>query len=134
MLLTLFFTVTTFGFYGLEQSARKRTYEAYLQKAENAGTKEAEIEAYHSAINLEPSREEGYLQLLQECFLHDGVLQREESEELRHILYDYGNGAETNLEVFSKNKKATLSDGFSLAPQVGLEPTTLRLTAACSTD
>ena len=105
LLLTLFFTVTTFGFYGLEQSARNRTYEAYLQKAENAGTKEAEIEAYHSAINLEPSREEGYLQLLQECFLHDGVLQREESEELRHILYDYGNGAETNLEVFSKNKK-----------------------------
>ena len=37
--------------------------------------------------------------------------------------------------LFSKMKKpeATAS-GFLLAPPVGLEPTTLRLTAACSTD
>ena len=37
--------------------------------------------------------------------------------------------------LFSKMKKPeAAASGFLLAPPVGLEPTTLRLTAACSTD
>ena len=38
------------------------------------------------------------------------------------------------LRASEKRKAATCSGGPPLAPQVGLEPTTPRLTAACSTD
>ena len=104
-MLTLVFVFASVAFYALESSARNKTYEAYLLKAKNAGGKAEEIHAYKDAINLEPFREEGYLQLLQECFLNDEVLQTEESEQLRFILYEYGNGKETNLDVFQKNEK-----------------------------
>lgn len=103
--LTLMFVLATICFYCLESSARNKTYEAYLLKAKNSGEKTEEIQAYKDAISLEPFREEGYLQLLQDCFLNDGILQTEESEQLRCILYDYGNGKETNLDVFQKNER-----------------------------
>lgn len=102
---TLILVLATISFCCLELSARNKTYEAYLQKAKNAGEKTEEIMAYKNAINLEPSREEAYLLLLQDCFLSDGILQTKESEQLRLILYDYGNGKETNLDVFQKNEK-----------------------------
>ena len=58
-------------------------------------------------------------------------------------LYSVGKNLEFNNKSkhgFSGTKKRTNpnrlngSDLFDVAPQVGLEPTTLRLTAACSTD
>lgn len=104
-IITILFAFTTICFACLESSARNQTYEAYLLKAKNAGNKEEEIQAYKNAINLEPFREDGYLQLLQECFLSDEILQTEESEQLRLILYEYGNEKETNLDSFQKNDK-----------------------------
>ena len=104
-IITILFAFTTICFACLESSARNQTYEAYLLKAKNAGNKEEEIQAYKNAINLEPFREDGYLQLLQECFLSDEILQTEESEQLRLILYEYGNEKETNLDSFQNIDK-----------------------------
>ena len=51
----------------------------------------------------------------------------------------YNNLRQPNTEEKEFNKHYSLTSRLgrlkiSLAPQVGLEPTTLRLTAACSTD
>ena len=47
--------------------------------------------------------------------------------------YDQADVPDSLLFQIMKKPEATAS-GFLLAPPVGLEPTTLRLTAACSTD
>ena len=62
-----------------------------------------EIANYKKAINLDPYRSEGYTGLLQEAFLDDNILTRDESEEMRAALIDYGNGKDTNENIFKSN-------------------------------
>lgn len=100
---TLCCALGTVVFGGLEAKTKSRTYDAYLLKARNAITKEEEIENYKNAICLNPKLEEGYMELLEMCFLDDNVFTTEENEQLRLILNDYGNGKQTNISVFSQN-------------------------------
>lgn len=98
----------TFGiasgmFYGMESYTKNTSYDAYMNAARNSTIKVDEIANYRKAINLDPYRSEGYEELLQEAFLDDNVLTREESEEFRSILIDYGNGKDTNENVFKAN-------------------------------
>ena len=90
-------------FGGLESYTTNTSYDAYLNAARNSTVKMDEIENYKKAINLDPYRSEGYLGLLQEAFLDDNVLTRDESEEMRAALIDYGNGKDTNENVFKSN-------------------------------
>lgn len=87
----------------LEAKTRKSNYDAYLLAAQNSTVKESEIENYWKAINLNPSREDAYLGLLEDGYLDDNILTAEESEQLRSILIDYGNGKQTNERVFQGN-------------------------------
>ena len=93
------------GFYGLETSAARSSYEACIAAAKNSVEKEEEIENYKRAICLRPSESEGYLRLLQDGFLDDGIFTTEESEQLRSALIAYGNGRDTNETVFRQNKR-----------------------------
>lgn len=92
-------------FKGLERQTQKNTYEAYLLAAGNAATKEEELDNYQKAISLNPYEEEAYLGLLQNGFLDDEVLTREESEALRAVLIQYGDRAVTNETAFRKNEE-----------------------------
>ncbi len=92
--------------YALESNTKKSTYDACLASARNAATAEDAVSNYHKAINLEPGRGEAYLELLQDVYLEDSVLTSEESEELRGILIDYGNGKQTNEMAFQKDREA----------------------------
>ncbi len=93
------------AFYGVEGHTVKSSYEAYLADAKNSTAKSDEIGYYRKAIRLDPSRSEAYLSLLKDGFLDDGLLSCKESEELRAILIEYGNGKETNETKFRCNKK-----------------------------
>lgn len=98
----------TFGigagvFGGLETYTTNTSYDSYINAARNSTVKEDEIANYRKAINLDPYRSDGYTGLLQEAFLDDNVLTRDESEELRAVLIDYGNGKDTNENVFKSN-------------------------------
>lgn len=93
----------TFG--ALESQLRKNNYDEYILDAQNSVTKEEEIENYRKAVNLNPSREEAYLGLLENGYLDDGILTSEESRQLREILIDYGNGKQTNEREFRTNKE-----------------------------
>lgn len=93
-------------FRGLEVSTTRNSYETYITAARNSTVKSDEVENYRKAINLDPGKAEGYLGLLEDCFLDDSVLTSEESEELRSILIEQGNGSDTNESVFKKNEEA----------------------------
>lgn len=101
--LAVVFAVASGIFYGMESHTKNTSYDAYLHGARNSTSKTDEIANYRKAINLDPYRSEGYEGLLQEAFLDDNVLTREESEIFRSVLIDYGNGKETNETVFKTN-------------------------------
>ncbi|MBS6395728.1 MAG: serine/threonine protein kinase [Clostridiales bacterium] len=103
--LSVFLGVGAAVFYSMEVRTKASNYDAYLTAAKNSTVKEDEITNYRKAINLDPARSEGYLELLQEGFLDDNVLTSEESEELRSVLIDYGNGQDTNEMVFKDNEE-----------------------------
>lgn len=108
VILGLCFAAAAVSFGILEIKTRSNTYEAYLLKAKNAVTKEEELRNYEHAIGLNPEDEKAYLELLQNCFLDDQKLTSGESEQLRRILNDYGNGKDTNFSMLGKNK-----DGYA---------------------
>jgi len=89
----------------LEDQIRKSNYDAYLLAARNSAAKEEEIDNYRKAVNLNPFREDAYLELLENAYLDDQLLTAEESEQLRAVLIDYGNKKQTNEREFQKNKK-----------------------------
>lgn len=97
------FGISAGAFAGLEAHTTNTGYDSYLNAARNSTEKYDEIANYRKAINLDPYRSEGYLGLLKEAFLDDNVLTREESEKLRETLIDYGNGKDTNENIFKGN-------------------------------
>lgn len=92
-------------FWNLREHTIRTSYDSCLNAARNSATKEEEIENYHKAINLDPYRSEGYQELLKEGFLDDQLFTRKESETLRKILIDYGNGNNHNENVLKKNSE-----------------------------
>lgn len=88
-----------------EQDIRNHDYDACLLAARNSLNKEDEILNCQRAVELDPFREEAYLLLLEEVFLADHVLTGEESEKLRSILIAYGDGRETNEQIFRRNQE-----------------------------
>lgn len=103
---SLLFFVAAIVFGNLKNHTVAKCYEGYLMAASNSETKEEEILNYRKAINLEPYRGEAYEELLQEGLLDDNLLEKEESEILRAVLIEYGNGRDTNETVFMKNEEA----------------------------
>ncbi|MBR5510434.1 MAG: serine/threonine protein kinase [Lachnospiraceae bacterium] len=103
--MSVFFGIGALAFGMLESRTRSSNYDAYLLAAQNSTTKEDEIENFQRAIRLNPSREEGYLELLADGFLDDNLLSVEESEQLRAILIDYGDGNQTNERTFQSNQE-----------------------------
>lgn len=103
--LTVVFGIASGTFYGMELHTTNTSYDAYLNAARNSTVKSDEIANYRKAINLDPYRSDGYEGLLQEAFLDDNVLTSYESEEIRATLIDYGNGKDTNENVFKTNKE-----------------------------
>lgn len=102
--MSLVFGVGAIGFGIAESSATNSNYDAYLTAAHNSTIKSDEIENYRMAIDLDPSRSEAYLDLLQEGLLDDNILTADESDQLREILISYGNGRkQTNEIVFKQN-------------------------------
>ena len=101
----LLFVFLTGMFHWMEKNTREHNYETYLIKAKSAPNVTEALENYRNAIGLNPEEEKGYMELLEDCFLNDDYLSVQESEQLRLILNDYGNGKETNFQAFERNQK-----------------------------
>lgn len=105
VLLTVFLSMGAFLSRGLERKLVKNQYEGYLAEAKHAISKEDELLAYCRAVNLMPGEGQAYQSLLEEGFLDDQLLTREESRLLRSLMIEYGNGRTTNEEQFRNNRK-----------------------------
>lgn len=104
--LAVVFGIGTFGFKMLETRTTNTTYEAYLSAAANSISKTEELENYHSAITIDPSRGDAYTALLKNGYLDDDIFTSSESEDLRSILIEYGNSSMTNEQIFKENTEA----------------------------
>lgn len=109
------------GFKFAESSTVKNSYDGYLRAASNAASQEEKIQYYRDAINLDPSRGDGWLALL-DVFIDGtqsgdgGQFTQEEDVQMKEILGYTGSGSRTNESYLEKNKEAY--DEFSF--QMGL--------------
>lgn len=109
------------GFKFAESSTVKNSYDGYLRAASNAASQEEKVQYYRDAINLDPSRGDGWLALL-DVFIDGtqsgdgGQFTQEEDIQMKEILGYTGSGSRTNESYLEKNKEAY--DEFSF--QMGL--------------
>ncbi len=107
------------GFKFAENSTIKNSYDGYLRAASNAATQEEKVDYYRDAINLDPSRGDAWLSLL-DVFIDgtgdSGLLTQEEDVQMKEILGYTGSGNRTNESYLESNPEAY--DEFSF--QMGL--------------
>lgn len=109
------------GFKFAENSTIKNSYDGYLRAASNAATQEEKVDNYRDAINLDPSRGDAWLSLL-DVFIDGtgtgdgGLFTQEEDVQMKEILGYTGSGNRTNESYLESNQEAY--DEFSF--QMGL--------------
>lgn len=109
------------GFKFAENSTIKNSYDGYLRAASNAATQEEKVDYYRDAINLDPSRGDAWLSLL-DVFIDGtgtgdgGLFTQEEDVQMKEILGYTGSGNRTNESYLESNPDAY--DEFSF--QMGL--------------
>lgn len=109
------------GFKFAENSTIKNSYDGYLRAASNAATQEEKVDYYRDAINLDPSRGDAWLSLL-DVFIDGtgtgdgGLFTQEEDIQMKEILGYTGSGSRTNESYLESNQEAY--DEFSF--QMGL--------------
>ena len=109
------------GFKFAENSTIKNSYDGYLRAASNAATQEEKVDYYRDAINLDPSRGDAWLSLL-DVFIDGtgtgdgGLFTQEEDVQMKEILGYTGSGNRTNESYLESNPEAY--DEFSF--QMGL--------------
>ncbi len=109
------------GFKFAENSTIKNSYDGYLRAASNAATQEEKVDYYRDAINLDPSRGDAWLSLL-DVFIDGtgtgdgGLFTQEEDVQMKEILGYTGSGSRTNESYLESNQEAY--DEFSF--QMGL--------------
>ena len=119
--LTIVSLIGCLGFKFAENSAIRNSYDSYLRAASNAATQEEKVNYYRDAINLDPSRGDAWLDLL-DVFIDGtgggdgGFFTQEEDVQMKEILGYTGSGNRTNESYLESNKEAY--DEFSF--QMGL--------------
>ena len=119
--LTVVSLIGCLGFKIAENATIKNSYDGYLRSASNAASQEEKVEYYRDAINLDPSREEAWLDLL-DVFIDGtesgdrGIFTQEEDIQMKEILGYTGSGNRTNESYLERNEEAY--DEFSF--QMGL--------------
>lgn len=104
--LTVVSAVGAVGFRTMETTTRESTYDMFMSKAKETPDSEEKFQNYEKAINLNPEKEDAYLELLQYCFLEDdGVLSQDEDTKLRKVLNETSGNGLLNSETLKKNKK-----------------------------
>lgn len=109
------------GFKFAENSTIRNSYDGYLRAASNAASQEEKVRYYRDAINLDPSRGDAWLDLL-DVFIDgtgtgdEGFFTQEEDIQMKEILGYTGSGNRTNESYLESNSEAY--DEFSF--QMGL--------------
>ncbi|MBQ7429666.1 MAG: serine/threonine protein kinase [Butyrivibrio sp.] len=84
----------------------KRNYEYYLEEAHSMPSVQQQIEMYKKAIEVDPSREEAYIDMLEHVFLIDDNLEPSEDEVFRQIFITSYDSKYTYEEILQGNIEA----------------------------
>ena len=107
--LTVVSLAGSIGFKVAESKTIKNSYDGYISEATKVTTQEERADYYEKAINIDPEREEGYLELL-DLFVYgadknERDFNRDETAEMTAILGYKGTGNRTNESYFERNKE-----------------------------
>lgn len=107
------------GFKFAENSTIKNSYDGYLRAASNAATQEEKVGYYRDAINLDPSRGDAWMNLL-DIFIDGtesadgGLFTQEEDIHMKEILGYTGSGNRTNESYLESNSDAYEEFSFQM--------------------
>lgn len=104
--LTAFFLVGTIGFKVAEVFATKNSYDGYITAASTSATQEEKVEYYRDAINLDPSREDAWMDLVDQFVTSEGQFSQEEDVQIKEILGYTGSGSKSNESYLKGNRRA----------------------------
>ena len=104
--LTAFFLVGTIGFKVAEVFATKNSYDGYITAAATSATQEEKVEYYRDAINLDPSREDAWMDLVDQFVTSEGQFSQEEDVQIKEILGYTGSGSKSNESYLKGNRRA----------------------------
>lgn len=107
--LTVVSLAGSIGFKVAESKTIKNSYDGYISEATKVTTQEERADYYEKAIEIDPEREEGYLELL-DLFVYgadknERDFNRDETAEMTAILGYKGTGNRTNESYFERNKE-----------------------------
>ena len=104
------------GFRFAETTTTNNSYDEYIKNATTSGDPANRQRYYESAINLDPTREEGYTGLLGNVFLADDTFSQEEAGQMTEVLGYKGTGNRSNESFLESDAEAY--DDFAF--QMGL--------------
>lgn len=91
--------------YRNEVRERQKHYEETIVQAQSATTAGKQYDLYMMAISMFPSQERGYLELMNQVYLSDGVLSSDEDEHLRELLITKTiNNGKTYEQLLAENE------------------------------
>lgn len=95
------------GFKVAESVTTKNSYDGYISAAANSADQEERVDYYNKAIKIDPSRQEGYLNLL-DLYVYgadktEREFDRDEAAKMTAVLGYKGNGNRTNESKFERN-------------------------------
>jgi serine/threonine-protein kinase len=85
------------------KTVQKESFETYIDYAEKSDTHDDKEEAYLGAIEIDPSKADAYIDLLDRVYLDDGVFTEEEATAMRQILITPKN-KRTYEQILSDNE------------------------------
>ncbi len=103
LILSVVFFIASGLSYFQENRIKSETYQSYIELAGKTNVDSTIVENCKKAIELDPSREEAYDKML-ECFLSDGHLTDDESQQLISVLNTATGSKSTNEEIFATNQ------------------------------
>ena len=104
-IMTVIMIAGTVSFAMMEKSLVSSTYDSYMEKGKTAVEDSEKIENYRNAINLNPTKDEGYMSLL-EAMTSDSILSDEEYTMLRSEVLEHSNKSfsnKTNIVMLEQN-------------------------------
>ncbi|MDD2980447.1 MAG: serine/threonine-protein kinase [Hespellia sp.] len=113
-ILTCVSLISCLGFKFAENNTTNNSYDQYMKNAVSSGTSEEMTENYQNAINLNPGKENAYLDLLNKAFLEDENFSQDEAAKMTQILGYKGSGNRSNESYLEGNKAAYEDFSFQM--------------------
>ena len=102
------------GFRFAETTTTNNSYDEYIKAASISTDQNNMITNYENAIDLDPTREEGYMDLLKKVYLADDEFSQEEAGKMTQILGSKRSGNRSNESFLESNEKAYAEFAFQL--------------------